>query len=53
MNEGGNIIKIYCTGHHQEEKEGEQHVNGKHILCKLWKTNVWKMETGRTDYCRN
>jgi hypothetical protein len=40
---------MYCTGHDGEDL----HVSGNNVLCPLLKTEVWKMEMGRREYCEN
>lgn len=40
---------LHCT----RKKKRDLLVTGKQILSPLWKTKIWKMETGRTDYCGN
>jgi hypothetical protein len=38
-------------GHHRTKEEGHLHINGRLTLSPLWKTEVRKMEYGRTGYC--
>ena len=38
-------------GHHRTKEEGHLHINGRLTLSPLWKTEVRKMEDGRTGYC--
>jgi hypothetical protein len=40
---------VYCTGRYKEEEKEEGYLHIKPI----WKNEVWKMETGRMDYCGN
>jgi hypothetical protein len=54
MSEGGRGAGGCYIGHHKEEGEGGNfHMNGKHILVLLWKTEILKSETEITSYCGN
>jgi hypothetical protein len=47
MIEGRNWQKTCCTRHYKnDDGEGDLNISGKHMLNPLW-----KVETGRIDYC--